>query len=117
MFTYLLNSFHVWTAGSWPLIFHWGLAIGVIILLSAALVGSYFIPVLGQYLTKFRMDILIAIGVIALMQGIFVWGTHTEAKRCKAQIVVVEKIVTKAASKATSKSTKTWKDPYDNPAN
>ena len=115
MLNYTLNNLHVLMAGSWPLIWHWGLAIGVILLLLAAFVATYFIPFFGALLGKFRADLLIAAAVVAAMQALFVWGTHTEAKRCKAQVVVVQKIVTKVVTKVQRPSTKKWRDPWDAP--
>jgi hypothetical protein len=104
-------------AGVWSMVWHWGLGIGVIILLVVAAFFTESIPFFGRYLSGARKDLLWAaagIGLLLIGQAI---GAHDEKKICVARTVVIEKRVTKIVKEVKSPKARKQDDPYDNPAN
>jgi hypothetical protein len=91
-------------AGLGPLAWHWGLGVGLIIIILAI---EYFtaaigvgIPILAPLLEKIRKDLLwVAIGIALLLAGEYI-GAKDAADRCRAKETVIEKVVTKAVAKA-----------------
>ena len=99
-------------AGLWAEVWHWGLGIGLIILLVAGSIFSQSIPLIGPWLAPIRKDMLWAAAVIAvLLAGEYI-GQRTEAAKCLARQVVVEKIVDKTVDKTKTPSYKNQVDPY-----
>jgi hypothetical protein len=99
-------------AGLWAEVWHWGLGIGLIILLVGGSIFSQSIPLIGPWLTPLRKDMLWAAAVIAvLLAGEYI-GQRTEAARCIARQVVVEKIVDKTVDKTKTPAYKQKADPY-----
>jgi Ni,Fe-hydrogenase I cytochrome b subunit len=104
-------------AGIWDQIWHWGTAVGLIILLVAAAYFTTAIPVIGPYLQDARKDLLwAALGIFLFTFGMGV-GTKDEKKICTAQTVVVTKFVDKAVAKTKLPKAHAEKDPFDNPEN
>jgi len=104
-------------AGSWSLIWHWGLGIGVIILLIFADVFSASVPIIGPRLYKVREWMTIAaIGIGLVLVGEWI-GVHDMAKRCKAETVVVDHFITKTITKIVKEKPAPSADPYNSPNN
>lgn len=104
-------------AGVWSMVFHWGLGLGLILLLLAAAFFTTAIPIIGPYLTNARKDLLwAAFGVAVFMAGQAL-GAHDEKKRNTARQVVIEKTVDKAVQKTTTPQAKARKDKFDRPEN
>ncbi len=104
-------------AGVWSQVWHWGTAVGLIILLVAASYFSAAIPIFGPWLHEARKDLLwAAFGIFLFTFGMGV-GTKDEKKVCTAQTVVVTKYVDKAVSKVKTPKARAEKDPFDNPEN
>jgi hypothetical protein len=108
----------IWTgiqlawAGVWAEIWHWGLGIGLIILLVAGSIFSQSIPLIGPWLAPIRKDMLWAAAVVAvLLVGEYI-GAADEKARCVARQVVVEKIVDKTVDKTKTPAYKNQVDPY-----
>lgn len=113
----LYNVLQFALAGAWASVWHWGLGIGLIILLLA---GAYFttaIPLIGPYLTGLRKDLCwAAFAVGVLMAGEYIGDRDGDA-RCKAKAVVVEKVVTKAVAATKTNRARRSSDPWNNPSN
>lgn len=108
------NAIHLFFAGSWGLIWHWGLGVGVIVLCIAGAVLTDAIPVIGPWLGRERKWLLFIAAITgAILVGELIGG-YDQLNRCRAKTVVIEKIVTKAVDRAKS-STKA--DRYDDPNN
>jgi hypothetical protein len=99
-------------AGVWASVWHWGLGIGLIILLVAGSIFSQSIPLIGPWLQPLRKDMLWASAVIAvLLVGEYI-GDRDATARCVARQVVVEKIVDKTVDKTKTPAYKQKADPY-----
>ena len=99
-------------AGLWAEVWHWGLGIGLIILLVGGSIFSQSIPLIGPWLTPLRKDMLWAAAVIAvLLAGEYIGQRSSDAK-CVARQVVVEKIVDKVVTKTHTPAASQAKDPY-----
>src|SRR5579863_2730450 len=104
MISFTIQSFF---AGTWDLIWHQGLGIGLII---CFVLAAYFSPV-------FKKDLLYCafiVGAFLLAEDI---GTHDEAKHVAAQEQVVDKKVTAVVKKAKSPKTQASHDPWNSPNN
>ena len=104
-------------AGVWGLIWHWGVGIGVIILLVAAAIFTDSIPVFGKYLSNLRRDLLWCAACVAFVMAGMVIGTHDEKKVCDARTVVIEKRVNTVVKSVKTPKLRKQDDPYDSPSN
>ena len=108
-------SIDMFFAGIWPMVWHWGIGIGLIILILLAEVFTSVIPVLGPLLMPFRRDMLWAAGAIAVFlfaQGI---GIKDEAARCIARQVKIENRIDSVVKETTTPRALIKPDPYDDP--
>jgi len=94
-------------AGLWSMIWHFGVGIGLVILLLAA---AYFSPI-GK-----KEFIYAAVVVLAFLGG-ETMGVHLEKVHTDAQAAAVEKYVTGVVKGTGTPKSKAQKDPYDNPKN
>lgn len=89
-------------AGVWPLVFHWGLGIGVIIILVVLSYASETLPLIGPHLNALRKDLRWgAVGIAIFLFGMWV-GDRDRANRYEAQVIVLEKHVTSTVKAAKS---------------
>lgn len=104
-------------AGIWPMIWHWGLGVGIIIVCLGCAFFSSFIPVIGTWLGGIRKDLewIAACTAIFLMAEAI--GAHDEALHCAAKAVVIDKDVTKVVQDTETPRAEKASDPYDNPEN
>jgi hypothetical protein len=87
----------IFFAGLWPLVWHWGVPVGIIILCLAAEVtielfaGS--VPFVGKFLAPLQKDLL----WVAVAAGLFLYGlsdgVKVEHARCEAQSSALTKQV------------------------
>ena len=92
-------------AGTWNLIWHWGLGLG---LMGLCIVAAIFLPV-------FKKDFIycaVIIGVFLLAMAI---GTRDAAKRSAAQQVVVSKRVDSVVKGTSTPASHAARDKWDNP--
>lgn len=118
------HYFSLLFAGSWSLIWHWGVGVGLIVL---CLLGAWFttaIPIIGPYLTGARKDFLWAAFGIAVFLGGNLMGVHDEKAKCEAKSIVIEHVVEKAVEQATPRPAVKGKrqrarkpDPWDSKEN
>jgi len=104
--TYLVEHFF---AGLWPLIWHFGVGIGIIILLGVA---AYFAPTIKLK----ALCIACAVGVAAFVLGEGV-GVRIEKAHTQAQQATTDKFVGKTVKGTTTKRGRAWKDPWNSPSN
>ena len=104
-------------AGAWASIWHWGLGVGLIILLLACAYFTTAVPLIGPWLTGLRRDLLWAAAVVAIILGGEYVGNRDSDKRCVAKTIVVEKVVTKAVASTKTNRARQSRDPWDSPAN
>lgn len=83
-------------AGLGPLIWHWGIGVGAIILLVAAAELTTAIPLIGPWLEKVRKDILwVAVGIALLLIGEGI-GARDMAHRSAAKALIIQSTVDEA---------------------
>lgn len=83
-------------AGIGPLIWHWGLGVGLIICI---LLAEYFLGYL-PFMQRFRKDLLwVAVGIALILAGEWI-GKRDGNTRCAAKATVVENVVDKGVAKA-----------------
>lgn len=88
-------------AGLGALIWHWGIGVGLIVIILALEVLSDSVPVIGPYLGRFRKDLLwIAAGIALVLVGEYV-GARDMQNRCAAQAAAIDKAVNRAVTGAT----------------
>ena len=104
--TYLVAHFF---AGLWLLIWHFGIGIGIIILLG---IGTYFAPTIKLK----AVCIACAVGVAAFVVGEGV-GVRIEKAHNQAQVAATNKFVDKTVKGTTTKRGRAWKDPWNSPRN
>lgn len=104
MINFTIQSFF---AGSWDLIWHQGLGIGLII---CFLLASYFSPV-------FKKDFLWCAAVVGAFLLAEDLGIHDEAKHVVAQEQVLDKKVISVVKKAKSPKVQASHDPWNSPNN
>lgn len=73
------------TAGAAPLIWHWGIGIGIIIICIGLDIATFFIPIVGEYLTPLRKDLLWIAAAVALFLFAEGMGVRDEHVRNMAQ--------------------------------
>lgn len=101
-------------AGLWGMIWHWGLGIGLIILLLAAAFFSASIPIIGPFLGKIRKDLIwVALAIGVFLAGMAV-GITDESHRYETKAKIVGQIVDDSIIDANRPGRK---DPFDNPNN
>lgn len=108
-----MTDLHLLFAGLGPLLWHWGIGIGLIIICLALEVFSSVIPIIGPLLAPFRKDLLWAAACVAIFlfaEGI---GVHDEAARCNAKGQIVQSAVTRAVTAARSKPAHGVSDRWD----
>jgi hypothetical protein len=104
-------------AGVSHLLWHWGIGIGLIIILLGLALFSASVPVIGPFLTKFREYLeLTALAVALLLAGEYI-GAKDMAGRCVAQNAVISKHVDKVVKKSLTPAARARKDRYDSPTN
>ena len=85
------------SAGLGPLIWHWGIGVGVIILILAV---EYFLGYL-PFVERFRKDLLwVAVGIALVLVGEYI-AARDMAARCQAKAAVIESTVGNAVDSAT----------------
>lgn len=99
-------------AGLGPLIWHWGVGVGAIIILVAAAELTTAIPIIGNWLDKVRKDLLwVAVAIALALVGEYI-GARDANGRCDAKAAVVEQAVDKAVTNADKKpGTDRWDSP------
>ena len=101
---YLVQHFF---AGTWDLIWHWGIGVG---LLACFILAAIFSPV-------FKRDFVycaIVVGVFLLAMYI---GTRDEAKRVAGQQTVINDTVNKVVKGTQTPQSRSSTDRWDNPNN
>lgn len=89
-------------AGIWSMVWHWGVGIGLVVLLLAA---AYFSPILKKFF------LAMALGVVLVLVGETI-GIHDEKAHRDAEGVVIDKDVANAVDKAkTSHQKDRWNRP------
>ncbi len=104
MISFAIQSFF---AGTWSLIWHQGLGIGIIICL---LLAAYFSPL-------WKRDFFwaaIVVGAFLLAEDL---GIHDEAKHVAAQEQVLDKKINTVVKKAKSPKVQASHDPWNSPNN
>src|SRR5271154_2190014 len=101
MIAYSVQSFF---AGSWDLIWHWGLGIGLIIL---NILAAIFSPV-------FKKDFIYCAIIVAVVLLVFAAGQRAEQRHVVAQQQVQTKFVKATVAKTKTPKAKAKKDRYDN---
>lgn len=104
MFNFALEHFF---AGLWSLVWHFGIGIGVIILLCAA---AYFSP-LGK-----KWFIIAAVVVAAFVAGEG-FGVNLEKRHTDAQAATVTKYVKKVVTGTQTKKSRASTDPWNQKTN
>jgi cell division protein FtsW (lipid II flippase) len=98
---FLIDKFF---AGALALVFHWGAAVAIIILLLAL---AYFSPLYKKWF-------LGAAGVVFLCLVAYGVGIADEASRAQAQQQVIIKYVDRIVDRTKTPRYRARKDPYDN---
>lgn len=102
----MIFAWNLATAGLGHLIWHWGVGIGLIIILVAAAELTTAIPIIGDWLEKVRKDLLwVAVGIALILVGEWVGKKDADA-RCEAKAAVVSKEVTTEVTKAKKDTSK-----------
>lgn len=86
----ITNTLHLFFAGFWPTIWHLALGSSIFV---ACLVAAVFLPI-------FRVNLLWAAAVIALLLVSFEFGITDEHRRCVAHEAVLTKQFRDALAKA-----------------
>lgn len=94
-------------AGLGSFIWHWGIGIGMIIILVGAAELTTAIPIIGNWLATVRIHLLWAAAAIALVLAGEYIGARDAAKRCEAKAAIVDTRVGKAVKKAITAPPKT----------
>lgn len=89
--------------GLWSMVWHWGIGIGLIILLCAA---AYFSPV-------FKKDFLYAALLVIVALFFEAVGIHDERARVAAQEKLIGQKVTSVVKDTTTPVSRGERDPYD----
>ncbi len=102
-------------AGLGPMVFHWGIGVGAIILLVVAAEFSTMIPIIGPWFEKVRKDLLwVAVAIALVLVGEWI-GARDAAARCEAKAAVVTSEVHRAVTRATRPTIKgAISDPWGN---
>ncbi len=108
-------------AGLWPLIFHWGTGVALIVICILLEVFAGWlqanIPFFGNFIMRIRRDLLwVAVGIALFLIG--GWFTARDmANRCEAQSQVIDRHVKDVVSGVEKPSEQSKPDPWDNPKN
>jgi hypothetical protein len=94
-----------WFAGLWTMVWHWGIGVGLIILLLAA---AYFSPLC-------KKDFVYAAVIVAVAMFFEGVGVHMEAKYRDAKAAVIQKDVDSAVQEKQTPKAEKSKDPWDKP--
>jgi hypothetical protein len=94
-------------AGLWPLLWQWGLGVGLIVLLCAA---AWFSPVA-------KVDFLWAAACVAVFLFAMGYGQRLERERVEAKEKVIVTTVDRAVATTKTPKARATKDPWDNPKN
>ena len=89
--------------GLWSMVWHWGIGIGLVILLCGA---AFLSPV-------FKKDFLYAAGIVVVALFFEGVGIHDERARVAAQEKLINEKVTTVVQGTTTPSSRADKDPYD----
>ena len=106
MLQYLVSHFF---AGLWPLIWHFGVGIGVIILLC---IGAYFAPTIKLK----ALCIALAVGVVMLVVGEGI-GVRMERSHIQAQAQSTNTFIDKTVKNTTTPKSRTAPDPWNSKDN
>jgi hypothetical protein len=94
-------------AGVWSMVWHWGIGIGLIILLCAA---AWFSPV-------FKKDFLYAALIVFVALFFEAVGIKDERARVTAQEVIINQKVDDVVKSTETPASRTERDPYDSMRN
>ena len=100
-------GFDLATAGLWPIIWHYGLALGM---MAPFIVIAVMVPSL-------RALALVVVALIAVAVVSALIGGHLEAQRYRAQQKVIDDQVDSVAKSVQSLEAKHMKDRWDDPRN
>lgn len=94
-------------AGLWPLVWHWGVGAGLIILCG---VGAYFSPL-------YKKDFIYAAIIVAIALFFEAVGIHDEQGRVAAQQATLNNAVNSIVEGTETPAAKGKRDKYDSPNN
>jgi hypothetical protein len=106
-------ALHVFFAGLWGLVWHFGTGFGLAILLFAAGWFTTAIPVIGPFLTGMRKDLwwaAVAVAIATFMMGV---GVKLQLNRDHAQSAVVNTTVNNATESVNTPASVAKPDPWD----